>query len=884
MTTPIVFTTYIRHALEHFHDPDWLGTHSPLATPYFLGHHLSNETTAVLRGRVLQTVLHQAATALWDGALPSSSQQLVAEALTERDGLGATKSRRYHYLLLELYYFRHYFAPQQPPLAKVNDILAFVATSKTRFFSHLKKVIPQLGEQLLRQVQPTFRLESPRIPRELVGRNDLLTRCLRGLKQGEAVAISGGGGMGKTALGTAVCAAWPHPVFWYTIRPGLNDQLDSFLFALGHFLYQQGASKLWLQTLAAQGKLLDTNLALGLLRDDLQTVATLLICVDEIDRLGQLMERSARHSQLLELLESLQHEAPLLLIGQNIPLDLPHHLALDGLTKSQIETFLARAGISLDATTMQRLQQQTHGNPRLLEILVALYKSGAEPFADWAQLRRAPALASLLERLWKRLSAAEQSLLGQLAVFQQAAPADVWQAQDGVLDALIDRLLIQQDGQGGITLLPLIRDLLYQQLLPEQRDAYHRQAAGLWVARGAYTAAAYHWWRAGEVETAVSTWYPQRQLEVERGQAPAALHIFGQISLNRVQGNAQRQLKLIRNQLYLLRGQAENVLKDVQPLSWPPTPEAQQEKAAVETQEAEATTMLGEYDAALEKYDAALMTLAQITNTTLEARFKRNTIHFSTGNQQAALAELQQAKFETARLEGYIQWRTGNFAQAREHLTQASSLAVQPQAKAQIDGLLSANASRSGHLDQARQHAERSITYYQQIGDRFNAERTRANLAGAYIDAGDFGPAITLSEQTLPFFKQINNGGWVATISSNLAEAYYETGNIEKAKEMAFAVLHLEDQYTHPYALYTLGLVHQHEGAWQNAAESFQRGIVVAQQNADKFIEAYLHRALGKLCQTQGREQLATRSLQTALAYFSEMGLTHEANETEALI
>jgi len=54
------FIAVIKEALDHTNSPTWLGQHTPLAQPYFLGHWLANESDAHTpkgRGRVLARLL-----------------------------------------------------------------------------------------------------------------------------------------------------------------------------------------------------------------------------------------------------------------------------------------------------------------------------------------------------------------------------------------------------------------------------------------------------------------------------------------------------------------------------------------------------------------------------------------------------------------------------------------------------------------------------------------------------------------------------------------------------------------------------------------------------------------------------------------------------------
>ncbi|MGH2543118.1 MAG: hypothetical protein ACRDIB_09985, partial [Ardenticatenaceae bacterium] len=62
------FEAELRLALSHYHEPQWLAEHSPLAAPYFLGETLqSDPATGRLRapGEQLQAVLYDSALLLW---------------------------------------------------------------------------------------------------------------------------------------------------------------------------------------------------------------------------------------------------------------------------------------------------------------------------------------------------------------------------------------------------------------------------------------------------------------------------------------------------------------------------------------------------------------------------------------------------------------------------------------------------------------------------------------------------------------------------------------------------------------------------------------------------------------------------------------------------
>jgi tetratricopeptide (TPR) repeat protein len=883
------FNVTLRVALEHYADPLWLGTHSALATPYFLGAHLKAETSAANdrgRGQILQILIKDTTAELWSGPLPTSRNDLIKAVSEERQRLGYN-GPRYYFLLLELRYLRHYFPPNAHPVT-VAAIPDFVTVSSTRFFVHLEQAIVELGKLLLQRTQPTLRLERPGVPPELVGREAILSAIIADLPGKRSLSISGVGGIGKTSLGATIMAAWPtEAVLWFTFHPGLNDDLNSVLFSIGHFLNQWGRSSLWLQLLANQGKLENVEYALGFLRQDLEALVSVspLFCFDEVDSLLTSGEapRRKNHIQLLEFLESLRGLVALLLLGQRALLDTDAHYALQPLSLSETEILLKNAGIQLESHYLHRLHRFAHGNPRLLVLYIALHQSG-DDVTEVVQLSHAPAARPLFNRLWKRLDQRERYILGVLSAFRTPAPRDAWQTDPLPLESLIRRKLVMVDLAGGITLLPFFRELVWQELLPEQREQFHDEAATIRLQRGEYTAAAYHYGQAMEYEAAVQVWYSHQEQEIRRGQAGAAYEVFQYISADLLKGQPQKELKIIQNRLYLLAGEAERVLEGMEEFSWHPDEEI---TADAYRQWAEASAILGQTDKALERYGQAIDTLIHLSNKIGETFFRRGQMFIRQADLAAARREAQSVQYEVDTLQGLIEHVTGNFDLAHSHYHAALQLAHSygdERRIARSHYSLAMIAGRQGRLDVARQHAEEVMVYYEKIGNRLQLEGMRAELAGMYLNVREFEAVIEPAEKALHFFEQIKHDRWISAICNNLAEAYFETGQIEKAKAYVHRVLQLEYPRSRPNALYTMGLVHQHEQDFTRAEASFQEGIQVAQQNSDRFLEAYLQRALGKLYLHLQEYDKGKVSLEMAMRLFEHMGLDREALETSKLL
>lgn len=890
-----LFVDQLKEALKYYHKPEWLTEHSPLATPYFLGAALSNvDKRAEMAsgwGELLRQEIQKAASTLWGDSLPVSKEQ-VEQAVEAERMEQSNKGPRYHYLLLELRYFRHYFTARDYP-QQVGDIPYYLNVSRARFFKHLEMAIPKLGQILLAQVRPTFRLEHPRLQTALIGREEVLQTCLSALQARQSVAISGMGGIGKTTLATAIAHNWStEAIFWYTIRPTLNDQLSSLLFSLAHFLHEQGTSNLWQLLVAQKGKVEQFNLVLALVREDLaalqQQDLSALLCFDELDRLRPISAEQPikAHTQILEFLEGLRGVTSLLFIGQGIPLDTDLHYALSGLTPAQITILLKQAAIPFTPEELQRLHKYTGGNPRLLQLCIALHQE-SETVSDLLRnMPQAPALQPLFERVWQRLNTDERHMLQALSVFRTFAPTDAWQAEHQALDGLIKRHLVQQDEQGGVALLPAIRELVYGDLSAELREQQHLAAAPIRAMRGEYTSAAYHYWQGGEDGLAIQAWYPYREQEIQRGQADAALTIFQEISLRRQHDKKERQaLALLRAELYKLTGEAEKGKADLQAVNWSPDSDATIQAYELWGRFVEA---LGYPHKALEKYEEGMDVTARLLNQLVSFRYQRGIVHLRQRAMKDAWKEARLAQYHAENLQGRLLEEQGRYIDAelqyRRTLTIAESLNYHVGiAKAHEDlfGLLGRQPDK---FNNSMIHAKKAINYYERIGDRFSIAKIRNNLSSAYLQTRQFHEAIEAGTLALAFFESIHYAHGIGATAANLAESYFETGDLQNAQKYARYVLDQEEPHAYPYGLFTLGLVARAEKRVGDAEQVFSQCAQIAEQNEDKYMVAYAKRALGEVYFEQKKAEEGKRAVKEALSLFEQMGMTQEVSATETLL
>lgn len=883
----------IRLALNNFDDLEWLGSQSPLAAPYFLGdllppHNLSPQG----RGEALRQAMRQAADALWDGTPPASRSGLEDAVNEERREMG-NKGQRYAYLLLDLRYFRRYFRPSVYPLAtKEADIREYVGVGRGPYFTHLKVARQALGDALLELAQPMVRLERPlRLPHRLIGRDDIARTILGNLTDGKAVALSGPSGVGKTSLSAAVTQQWPNTaVFWYTLRPTLNDQVDSLLFALGAFCRQHGAANLWRQLVADGGQIANRNVAIGHLVADLHALPQRpLLCFDELDGLQSSPEEmTIRQREWIELLDGLRGHCALLFIGQQRVVQADHAYQLDGFNAAQTQMLLQEIGVKPQEKELHALQRYTGGSPRLLQLCLTLTTETDSISELMQRLPERPILHIIFERLWQRLPAAQRAVAQQLAVFNAPAPADAWpNEQHTVLNKLADRRIALFDQLGGVELLPLYRDLIYgdrQRLPAETADQRHLQAAVIRAERAEFTSAAYHLIAAGEEETAVDLWFAERRREMRRGQGPAALHMFSQLSHRRLSPECGEKLALIRAELYDLLGQAGDGLREIEAHTFQTDEERRIEAARLKGR---LQYEIGDHDGALSTYENAFTRTARLIEEQAHLSHLRGLVLVRQRALNEAWAAALRANLHARRLMAGVLDEQGDFQAAIDHYLTSKEIAEQlhdPASIARAHYDLAITSARQGNHDDAQRYAQIAIETYQQMGNRFLMEKLNNFLTALYLNMGEFEQVVELGEPSLRFFENAKLTYWASMTASNVAEAYYELGQYGLAEQMARRVLEMEEAHSYPYAMYTMGLVTRAQGRPEQSAAWLEQAGQMARQNDDRYLQAYVWRALGDTLAAQDRAEEARHAYAQALGLFEEMGIESEAAKTRPLL
>lgn len=860
------FEQEVEAVLNHFHDPTLLGECSVLTAPYLLHEHLASKSDdPTERGRVLCGLLKTLV-----------DENRIADPY---------EPPRFHYILQ-----KYYFAKRRPEVEKIASALNL---THNPFNQSRSAAIRSLSKALIGQLQPALRLESPpQMTRKLIGRDGDLARCTRALHEGRSVVVTGNSGLGKTSLASHIAHAWDRGrVFWYTFRPGFNDQFTSFVFALGYFCHLCGESTLWREVLAQTGAA-DPEKTTEIARNTLAMVAkqqTPLLCFDEVDVLDS--GKPAR-PELIQFIDNLRAISPTLIIGQHAVLDAPESRTLAELTMREMDVLLINAGIQLDSQEQLRLHTFTSGNPRLLELFVVLHEAGAsfdEIFSDFAS---ASPLEILLRRTLQRLHPSERDVMKALSVYRTPAPLDHWQNSDSRagMQTLISRRLAHIDDHGGVELLPAYRQTL-EKILNEpggvqEHHALHRSAVDVWLNRGNYTEAIFHLICANERAQALALWYDQRQIEINQGRAAAALHLLDALDAEHdlLSSSNRETLQLCRSELLHLHGHSQSALEGLRKMVW-----------GDPIHESEARNLEGVIENDLSHFGAARnafkhgIARSELLNAVLLAKMRKGLswAHLREGDMEWAMREAQHAQYEVDNLMGIIFEFKGEYDRAEQHYRTAlgwADMLNHEEGVAKTGMNLSGLFARLGQFHEAKQYLSQAIESTAKIGRQILLTDSKLNAAFVYNLAGEYENALEALQEARDHFARFTSqipADSDANIHQNSAEAYLGLGMLDEAEQNARQAISLAKN-VEADATRTLAEIFLARGELDQAKAYVLKAIDLTQQeeNNDPYLAGYAWRILAKIESAQGNHAASKKAKHQAILCFDEIKLPNEVDRT----
>jgi tetratricopeptide (TPR) repeat protein len=847
------FVLELETALEHIADNVWLQAHSPLAAPYFLGH----ASDGADPGTALRAVLAQCAE-----ALPAEAAAILNAAYFRRDA----------------------------SLNNLGVAMSLGMIDRT-FYRQRALAIATLAEEVLRDLRPALGAESPQTGAYvgLGSRRPILDELQVRLSTRQSVSLVGPSGMGKTTLAARLFADWAqtHPAFWHTVRPGLNDRVDQFGHAIAHRLREFGVDMTWRQLSADRGRTQPERL-LALLRFDLAELhargKTALICIDETDALAA---DDAIHAPLLELIDALQHEAALLLLGQRSVLVTACTLQLNGVATDECAELLTAQGpIHLSQAQLAAVHNATQANPAMLALYAALHRLLGDADAAVAQLGRGLSYDALFQRVWRRLDDDARSILMHAAVFDDAIYLDRASEHAAILAAVCRTGLLSPDPSDAARfwLAAHTRGAIRERTPRETSSRLSLLSAHACERRAITLQAMRHFCAAGQPAHALRVWTLRRRIEIDQGQGGAALALLQTIAADDLPDPALRDtLRLACAELQGLTGQIGAQYASAHQARSARIPV---QRAYARMLEGDAAELRNQLDDALRSYAAALDQLFD-SPLSLQAAIARRVSRLQANylnDLQKARAMAIEARVRGEISHGLVEERAGNYAEAEARydaaLTLARTLPDYQALLAMLYGYLGQLQWKLGKPDAAIAHLDEAVRIGEARGDTIGTLFDRYTISAAHIAAGRFDNALDVAERTLTLARQLGSAYLIAGLTGNASEACIGLGRIDEAERYARESLAQEEAALRTYALTALGLVFSARRNTLEAERHFREAIDAARAADDAYAEAAAWRAL---CVMQrGNDEDASDALAAAIAIYRRLGLQHEIDALTA--
>jgi tetratricopeptide (TPR) repeat protein/nucleoside-triphosphatase THEP1 len=745
------------------------------------------------------------------------------------------------------------------------------------------QVVTQLADAFLRLCRPALRPEF-RANVALVGRDALAPIVQAELSNGKSVAFTGLSGVGKTALAGRIANDWHGPVFWFTLRPGFNDQTESLLFALADFLRGQGLSTAWRQATASKNKI-DLNEMTSVIRFDLERLLprSPLLCIDEIDLLDLTAEA---HAQIFHILENFCKVVPMLFVGQQLIMDVNAHHHISGLNAETVAALLAQlnADPALQAQA-DALQRVTRGLPVLVRLWASLYASG-DSMDD--VLTRATTIASvglLVHRIWQRLDETERALLLRLAVMRERVPSRHWMTQAASLKTLIKRGLVEQDASETVALLPHLRVAIQQFMSEPVLHLCHLDAPEAMEALGDYLEAVHHYSQAKRYDMAVWLWSAHRETEFDRGRATAVLDVLSRIPTDALTDTRDRSALLLeRAKLLRMLRNADEALAELDQL----------DTLAQGPTAADAKFMRGELLERQNRVDAAVVSLREAVEglNWLRTLSVVHT-HLLLGQiYDARLQDVSQARREVriARMlaeadSGIIEGRS-DAKQGLQHFETALAISDTIEGALVEKYLLYGNVGRffvdGSELDKAIHYIGKALQCAKNIGSRYRIMAEQDALITAYNAASRYTQAQALISETIQTALDVGNKLWIASCYTHAADTSINLGLLVEAEQYVRLAIDQEEEFTLPFNWNQLGMIRAKQGRHEEAWAYFQDSIYLAKKNQNEQTLAMTLKELGSAHQQAGNHATAQQAYQQAIQIFNDLKMFTQASKVQA--
>jgi predicted ATPase len=562
--------------------------------------------------------------------------------------------------------------------------------------------------------------------------------------------------------------------------------------------------------------------------------------------------------------------------------DLVTEMDLKGLAQHDLadlaESFIGSHG--LPDAFVDRLWRETRGNPLFVrEVLRGLEEDGAMALKGGIkclvrpidQLALPERIREVIRTRLERLPEEDRRLLDAAATcgtrFTAAFVAKV--AEEGKVEALngltaIARVhgLLRLTEDGFAFDHPAVQEAIYDDVQPEVRRAYHKEAAEwLELVGGPLEDVAEHYYRCQDWERAVPHLIQAAEKAVEQFSNAEAIRFYTEaLELERDTGR-KREILEARGAIHMLLGDYEVGLRAYE--SALELAEEDRQKARIFVGIGEVYHKIGSFKDSLEASTHALR-LVEGACSEEEALALHNIglTSSETGDLEQALNSLKKGLAVAEKIKDYavanrcmntigvVYRKQGHLDQALECYSKSMAIAEELHDQAGIAWNLNNIAilnSIRGNRDQALKYFEKHLAIKEKIGDPWAIAGTLNNIGLVHKGRGDYGMALKCLERGANIAKKGGHLDFLATLFASIGNVHYARDNYDQALDYLHRALDLNEKIGKKFgiavSLLNIGNVYLERQDYEQALEYYDRSVEISEDIGER--RARSHSYLG---------------------------------------
>lgn len=308
----------------------------------------------------------------------------------------------------------------------------------------------------------------------------------------------------------------------------------------------------------------------------------------------------------------------------------------------------------------------------------------------------------------------------------------------------------------------------------------------------------------------------------------------------------------------------------------------------------------GEYEVALRYHEQALDIQRRIGDEEGTARslYLIAVVHYSHDDYEIALRHLEEAlaierrcgskqdEANTLTIFGIIHYYSGNYEQALSHF--ASALEIQRQIESRLGEANALNNIGNVHLDRADyeislDYYEQSLNIQKQIGNRLGEANTLNNIGNVHYGRGHYDLSLAYYDQSLTLQRRIGNRVGEANALINAGNAYLNRGDYQAALDYHEQSLAIHRQIRHKAgqweSLHYLSKLWIDVGNTEKALKSLEEAGRIAQAIGTRSMRAQLQIDMGTVHILKDSRDRAQEDILRGLEFAKEMRKVEATSE-----